>query len=194
MNVYSLWSVIDDLFDSGASLLDDICHPDDEIVHDSLQHVIQNSDFSLDVFFQPVNCTCVALIHSLLQVAPEKVVRRAQIKSRVAMDCQSSSRLIGNLVSIAWSIEECGRNSEVVHDPVETQLYSCQNPFSSLMPEWSVSEAFRCIGVHSLSTNDHHHFQKSMGQKYHSFQVHTILLFFSTLSRFSTGLWGCSMT
>ena len=69
------------MFNRGTSLLDDVCHSGIKIVHDSLQHVIRNSpDFSLDVFFQPVNCVWVVLIHSLLQVAPEKVVWQTQIR------------------------------------------------------------------------------------------------------------------
>ena len=69
------------MFNPGPSLLDDTRHSDPEIVDNSLQQVIRNSpDFSLDVFFQPVNSVWVVLIHFLFQVTPEEVVQRAQIR------------------------------------------------------------------------------------------------------------------
>lgn len=82
--------------------------------------------FPFSAFFQSVNCVWV-LIYSFLQVTPEKIVCQAQIRGvGEAMDCQASLRLICHMENTAQGIQECGWNSEVEHNPVETQLCSCQ--------------------------------------------------------------------
>ena len=163
-----------------------IRHSDIEIVYDPLQNVIWNTpDFSFNVFFWASHCVWIVLIHSLLLVAPEERVQGGLDQgSKAAMVCRSFSKLNVLLESICGGIEGCSPKRGVMHHPVEKQLHPNQTLFSSLVPEWSAYEAFQCIGLRSLSLDDHHHLQRSMGPKYHSFQVHTILSFILHLLAF----------
>ena len=99
--------------------------------------------------------------------------------SNVAMDCRSFSKLNGLLEGIGggyWTM----RSEQWGGAP----SYWKTTVSKSNVPEWSVYEACRCIGLRSLSLDDHHHFQRSMRPKYHSFQVHTIPSFFLHLAAF----------
>lgn len=144
----------------------------------TLQVIQNSSDFSR--CFLSACQLCLRCPHTLSPSGSprESSPAGSDQKSRAAMDWQSSSRLIGHLESI----EECGRNSEVVHHPVETQLCWCQNPSASLMPEWSISEAFRSIGVHSVNQWPPS-FSKKYGPKIPFFPSahHTIIFFYTQL-------------
>ena len=50
-----------------------------EIFNNSLQHVSWNSDFSLDIFLQSLNCWRIVLVNSGFQVTPEEVVWGSEI-------------------------------------------------------------------------------------------------------------------
>ena len=164
-----------------------IRHSDIEIVYDPLQNVIWNTpDFSSFSFFWASHCVWIVLIHSLLLVAPEERVQGGLDQgSKAAMVCRSFSKLNFLLESICGSIEGCSPKRGVMHHPVEKQLHPNQTLFSSLVPEWSVYEAFQCIGLRSLSLDDHHHPKTSFFPSAH----HTVV--YSTLIGFLLCSWGC---
>ena len=71
---------MDNMFDPSPTLLNHGCHPNIELFNNSLQHVSWNSpDFSLDIFFQSLNCWRIVLVNSGFQVTPEEVVWGSEI-------------------------------------------------------------------------------------------------------------------
>ena len=73
---YYTFSVINDRFDPGITLLYDSSNSNIKIAHNCIEHFLWNlSDFSSDVVFENLCCLWIVFINSVFQVPPQKIVR-----------------------------------------------------------------------------------------------------------------------
>lgn len=102
MKVYSLRLVSDHVLDPGTALLDEVRHPDSEIVRYSLQNVTRNSaNFPFDVFFRSVNGVWTFLILKEPKIAQH--THNCRLKSRQAMSQKAHVRSSGRYKSAEFA-------------------------------------------------------------------------------------------